>query len=87
MLPADVVLTDITALINQLERERDALLDIVKKDGICRYCKHNDLCTKQFPYCAECEKTDCVCYTCENICNWQWCGVPQEVKPDEQIQT
>lgn len=62
------------ALIQQLERERDAAVkDIVRT---CLKCAH-----REHKFLAD-GKLDDLCGTClyNNMCNWQWRGEPLEVK-------
>ena len=64
----------LTAQLEQITRERDALLDELK--GECDVCANRKDCTA--PKCRksqhnECEK--CPCYTCIYDTNWKWEGV------------
>jgi hypothetical protein len=69
MLPADVVLNDIAALIQQLERERDAAVEGLGKMRWCSMCKNRGT-------------DDLTCITCkypQDVYptfrpNWQWRG-------------
>lgn len=67
------------AELEQVTRERDALLDIMKWNNTCRECANDSFCTEEYPMCQSCHKLECPCKTCENLNNWQWSGI-QEVE-------
>lgn len=70
---------DALALIQQLEAERDALIDAVKDwGGSCAVCKHYDKPEDSFPcrFCAERFPEDE-----DKISHWQWRGVQKEATP------
>lgn len=69
--------------IQQLERERDALLDALKKAdvyGECENCKHRD----SAPSDCDCEcglcKRNCRCGECRDGDKWEWRGVKEDEK-------
>lgn len=71
-----------TAIIHgfqQLERERDTAVGLVKELGTCNYCKHDSFCPHTIPNCMNCKDIRCPCYSCGNQSNWEWCGI-QEVE-------
>lgn len=57
---------DALALIEQLERERDAAVAELKGYG-CTYCKYLMRPSKH-----KCGKK------CVDFCNWEWCGVKEK---------
>lgn len=67
---------DALAYIQQLERERDALLADLR--GNCRFCAHENeqaaTCAEVDFDCRDCE-TKCLCFECETANNWVWRGV------------
>lgn len=67
-------LTEKVAQLDQVTRERDALLEIVKKLGACNYCKHDSYCTHIIPDCMDCKDENCQCYSCSHRSKWQWRG-------------
>lgn len=73
-----IMLTGATSAAETYKRERDAAVQVVKKLGDCKYCKHDSLCQERFPVCGSCEK-DCPCNTCNGELrnNWQWRGVKE----------
>ena len=73
---------DALALVQQLERERDAAVEQLKEvDRVdlfrCSHCAHDELCNDGLTSCIDCDK-DCPCRTCEKGGNWQWRGVEVE---------
>ena len=73
---ADLI-ESLSAQLEQVTRERDALLDELK--GECDVCANRKDCTA--PKCRnsqhkECE--DCSCRTCIIDTNWKWEGVEME---------
>ena len=79
--------TDALAYIQQLERERDALLADLKEADIiecdhCRYYKNADSadCDAADCDCVFCENESCKCRDCRGNSNWQWRGVQKEVE-------
>ena len=75
---------DTLALIQQLERERDAAVEQLKqadKENLleCTHCKHNVRCSEILLGCNDCDNSECPCSTCVDLSNWQWRGV-QEVE-------
>lgn len=71
---------DAFAYIEQLERERDALL--IEVEGDCEMCKHNGSCVDE-GYCAFCENSGSdksPCCNCVYSCNWEWRGVKEDDK-------
>lgn len=67
-------LTEKVEQLDQVTRERDALLEIVKKLGACNYCKHDSYCTHIIPDCMDCKDENCQCYSCSHRSKWQWRG-------------
>lgn len=75
--------------ILQLEREKAALLEIMKEVDIynkccnCVHYKETALkdCDAVDCECFRCEK-ECACKTCEGGSNWEWKGVQGGVNPD-----
>lgn len=55
--------------IQQLERERDALMDVVR--GSCKHCKHIT-CSSASEPCQSCYAT------INDNCHWEWRGVEEE---------
>ena len=72
-------LTEKVAQLDQVTRERDALLGLVKELGECNYCKHDSYCPHTIPDCMNCKDENCKCYSCGHQSKWQWRGV-QEVE-------
>ena len=70
-------LTEKVAQLDQVTRERDALLEIVKELGECNYCKHNSYCPHTIPDCMNCKDGNCQCYSCGHQSKWQWSGVQE----------
>lgn len=66
--------TEKVAQLDQVTRERDALLEIVKELGECAYCKHDSYCTHTIPDCMNCKDENCKCYSCGHQSKWQWRG-------------
>lgn len=68
--------------IKQLERERDALLAIVKEYGDCEFCKHGCPPEKEeylFDFCMDCDVENCRCLGCTTKNNhWEWRGPCEE---------
>ena len=71
---------DALAYIQQLERERDAAVGLVKELGTCNCCKHDSFCPHTIPDCMNCKDIRCPCYSCGHQSNWQWRGVQKEVE-------
>lgn len=77
------MVADALALIQQLERERDAAVEQLKAVDVnsyfeCAHCKHEELCNSSVLPCNDCDNEECPCHTCSDGSNWRWCGV--EVK-------
>lgn len=71
---------DALAYIQQLERERDALLEIVRNEADCKVCKHlKEECDGD---CSFCEiEGPCACARCTTKdSHWEWAGI-KEVAP------
>lgn len=66
--------TEKVAQLDQVTRERDAMLEIVKELGECAYCKHDSYCTHTIPDCMNCKNENCQCYSCSHRSKWQWRG-------------
>lgn len=73
---------DTLAYIQQLERERDALLKALKCTDIdCGHCKHcntmEDVCQCD---CSDCEldADKCTCNKCRNNSHWEWAGIKED---------
>lgn len=69
----------------QLEREKDALLDALKKAdvyGECGNCKHRDSAPSDCDFeCGSCQR-NCRCWECRDGDKWEWVGVKED--SDEQ---
>ena len=77
--------------IGRLLMERDALLAIVAKDGLCETCKHHKTCVyEDGPIemdCVGCEREDCKCAGCTSKNDhWEWVGVKEEEHGTETCQ-
>ena len=70
-------LTEKVAQLDQVTRERDALLELVKELGACAYCKHDSYCPHTIPDCMNCKDGNCQCYSCGHQSKWQWSGVQE----------
>ena len=70
-------LTKKVAQLDQVTRERDALLEIVKKLGECNYCKHDSYCPHTIQDCMNCKDENCKCHSCGHQSEWQWRGVQE----------
>ena len=80
----NLVTADALAYIQQLERERDAAVEQLRradKENLfeCTHCKHNVSCSEILLGCDVCDNSECPCSTCVDLSNWQWRGV-QEVE-------
>lgn len=65
---AQYLMIDAKQYIRQLEAERDALIDALRKtDHDCDYCKHRML--------EDTDDVPCVCHDCIRNCNWEWRGL------------
>lgn len=67
----------------KVERERDALLAIVAKDGLCETCKNHGTCPLEGgPVemdCVGCEREDCKCAGCTSKNDhWEWAGAKED---------
>lgn len=78
---AQHLMTDAKAYIQQLEAERDALIDALKTvDVDCEYCKHRGQHDKECEMasfeCGNCTAIqECCCCGCTNANNhWEWLG-------------
>lgn len=73
----------VRAYIQQLERERDALLDALKKAdvyGECENCKHRDSAPSDCDCeCESCQR-NCRCWECRDGDKSEWVGVKEEEK-------
>lgn len=64
--------------IEQLERERDALLEIVRNEGDCQLCKYaNPECNGDCAFCEQIEPCVCVGCTTKNS-HWEWAGIKED---------
>lgn len=64
--------------IKQLERERDALLEIVRNEADCQVCKHlKEECDGD---CSFCEiEGPCACARCTTEdSHWEWAGIKED---------
>lgn len=62
----------------QLERERDALLEIVRNEADCKVCKHlKEECDGD---CSFCEiEGPCACARCTTKdSHWEWAGIKED---------
>ncbi len=77
------MLSDALSYIQQLERERDALLNIVRQYGECEICLHRVTddtdCEEACYMCGECNKEECVCCGCTTTnSHWDWEGIKED---------
>lgn len=70
-------LTEKVKQLDQVTRERDALLELVKELGECNYCKHDSYCPHIIPDCMNCKDENCQCYSCGHQSKWQWRGAQE----------
>lgn len=70
-------LTEKVKQLDQVTRERDALLELVKELGECNYCKHDSYCPHTIPDCMNCKDENCQCYSCGHQSKWQWRGAQE----------
>lgn len=75
--------SDTLAYIQQLERERDAAVNSLKRYAACNDCKHfSELnCNERsdfLPCYVACCDQKCPCGTCKYGSNWQWRGEEAE---------
>lgn len=64
--------------IKQLERERDALLEIVRNEADCKACKHlKEECDGDCSFCEIEEPCACARCTTEDS-HWEWAGIKEE---------
>lgn len=65
---------NLAAELEKVKRERDAAVrDILHG---CDACKHKGACLSD-DFCEECEHAgsdNTPCCSCQNLCNWEWCG-------------
>lgn len=69
---------DALAYIQQLERERDALLEIVRNEADCKVCKYlKEECDGD---CSFCEiEGPCACARCTTEdSHWEWAGIKED---------
>lgn len=69
---------DALAYIQQLERERDALLEIVRNEADCKVCKHlKEECDGD---CSFCEiEGPCACARCTTEdSHWEYAGIKED---------
>lgn len=69
---------DALAYIHQLERERDALLEIVRNEADCKVCKYlKEECNGD---CSFCEiEGPCACARCTTEdSHWEWAGIKED---------
>ena len=74
--------SELVQKVKQLEKERDALLNIMKGYMECDLCKHGCPPEKEenlFDLCDDCDIENCRCRNCttKNNC-WEWCGPCEE---------
>ena len=64
-------------LIERLEKEKAALLEIAKTRPICATCKHHIGCKAvELADCRRCiRRKDCVCTQCVGWAKWEWKGL------------
>lgn len=64
-------------LIERLEKEKAALLEIAKARPICATCKHHIGCKAvELADCRRCiRRKDCVCTQCVGWAKWEWKGL------------
>lgn len=75
---AHASMADALAYIHQLERERDALLEIVRNEADCQVCKHiKEECDGD---CSFCEiEGPCACARCTTDgSHWEWAGIKED---------
>ena len=68
--------------IEQLKKEKDALLKSMAELKVCAVCKHNGFCTEGSEGFCEghstvgCPKSDgCPCMNCISESHWEWRGI------------
>ena len=64
-------------LIERLEKEKAALMEIAKARPICATCKHHIGCKAvELADCRRCiRRKDCVCVQCVGCAKWEWKGL------------
>lgn len=64
-------------LIERLEKEKAALMEIAKARPICATCKHHIGCKAvELADCRRCiRRKDCVCVQCVGWAKWEWKGL------------
>lgn len=64
-------------LIERLEKEKAALMEIAKARPICATCKHHIGCKAvELADCRRCiRRKDCVCAQCVGRAKWEWKGL------------
>lgn len=72
---ADTLMKHALALIQQLEAERDALYEEVRR---CFYCVHADGVLGECDQCCESCEADCPCKECDHNNKFEWRGVQKE---------
>ena len=72
---------DALAYIQQLEREKEALLTALKcTDLECEHCKHCNIMENVCKYdCSDCEldADNCPCKECRKNSHWEWAGIKE----------
>lgn len=67
--------------LEQVKRERDALLEYAKEQHECEMCENDTFCPHMAPTFEDCSlcNLECPCYlACEENDNWQWRGPKKE---------
>ena len=66
-------------LIERLEKEKAALMEIAKARPICATCKHHIGCKAvELADCRRCiRRKDCVCVQCVGWAKWEWKGLAE----------
>lgn len=69
--------TEAADLIERLEKEKAALMEIAKARPICATCKHHIGCKAvELADCRRCiRRKDCVCVQCVGWTKWEWKGL------------
>lgn len=73
---------ELTEMVEQLEKERNALLDDLREADMtmCNHCAYFVTTGSQGKcdgYCWDCDGKDCPCNTCWDNSNWKWRGVQE----------
>lgn len=77
----DAINADALAYIQQLEREKDALLKDLRATDPCDNCKHGDTAWECDGDCSFCDHSEtCQCRECDDDSHWEWAGIKEDNK-------